>query len=54
MKSVKHGKMSPTKEYRQPGKYDYGGSANVRESTAKPFTKPKSGKAKAGAYEKYS
>lgn len=54
MKSVKHGKMSPTKAHRAPGKTEYGGSANVRESTAQSFSKPKKGKAKAGMYDKYS
>ena len=43
-KSVKHGKSSPSSDYREPGRMDYGGSANVRESTSKSFSKPKGGK----------
>lgn len=54
MKNVKHGKSSPAKDYRAAGKSEYGGSANVRESTAKSFSKPKGGKAKASKYETYS
>ncbi len=53
-KSVKHGKSSPSSDYREPGRADYGGSANVRESTSKSFSKPKGGKAKAGKYATYS
>ena len=53
-KSVKHGKSSPSKDYREPGRVDYGGSASVRESTSKSFSKPRGGKAKAGKYATYS
>ncbi len=53
-KSVKHGKSSPSSDYREPGRDDYGGSANVRESSAKSFSKPKGGKAKAEKYATYS
>ena len=53
-KSIKHGKSSPASDYRQPGRTDYGGSGNVRESTSKSFSKPKGGKAKAGKYATYS
>jgi hypothetical protein len=48
------GKASPSKAYREPGKTDYGSSANVRESTSKTFSKPKKSKSKAGAYASYS
>ena len=51
---IKHGKASPSKQYREPGKVSYGSSANVRESTSKTFSKPaKRGKPKAGAYATY-
>ena len=54
MKSVKQGKASPSKQYREPGTVNYGSSANVRESKAKPFSKSKGkSKAKAGAYASY-
>ena len=49
------GKKSPSKAFREPGKMDYGKSANVRESTAQSYSKPsKGGKAKEGMYAKYS
>ena len=41
-------------QMRAPGKTEYGGSANVRESTAQSHSKPaKKGSAKAGDYSKY-
>ncbi len=45
---------SNTSQKREPGKSDYGGSANVRESTSKTFSgSGKSGKSKPGMYAKY-
>ncbi|MGI9490496.1 MAG: hypothetical protein ACR2RF_32305 [Geminicoccaceae bacterium] len=54
MADLKKGKMSPSKQYREPGDVSYGSSANVRESTSKTYSKPKGGKAKAGKYASYS
>lgn len=48
------GPPSPSKEYRKAGDYSYGSSANVRESDAKSWDKPKRGKAKEGSYARYS
>ena len=53
-KDIKKGKMSPAKAYRESGSTSYGKSANVRESTAMSFAKPRKGKKKAGAYASYS
>ena len=54
MKSLKQGKSNKS-QLRQAGKTEYGGSANVRESTAQSYSNPKKmGKAKPGMYEKYS
>ena len=51
---MKKGKMSPAKQHREAGKTSYGGSANVRESTARSFCKPAKGSSKKGMYDKYS
>ena len=50
---MKQGTMSPSKQYRKPGKTSYGSSANVRESTSKTFSKPEKGSSKKGYYDKY-
>ncbi len=53
MKALKQGKSNKS-QHRIMAKSDYGSSANVRESTAQSYSKPKSGKAKAGKYASYS
>ena len=53
MKSLKQGKSNKS-QMRMAAKSDYGSSANVRESTAQSYSKPKGGKAKAGKYASYS
>ena len=52
MKSLKQGKSNKSQR-RMMASSDYGGSANVRESTAQSYSKPKNGKAKAGMYDRY-
>lgn len=48
------GPPSPSKEYRKAGDYSYGKSANVRESDAKSWDKPRKGKMREGSYARYS
>lgn len=54
MASIKKGKCSPAKAYRETGSTSYGSAARVRESAAMSFAKPRTRKNKKPYYEKYS